>query len=73
MEKLKSRKFWMAIVSAVIIVANEGLGWNLPAETIYAFAAVVLGWIITEGAVDMKATQPDIYYEEIYDDDDEDF
>ena len=52
MEKFKSRKFWMAVVSAVLIVLNEGLGWNVPSETILSFAAVVLGWIFAEAYVD---------------------
>lgn len=54
MEKLKSRKFWMAVVSAVLIVLNEGLGWGIPEETVMPFAALVLGWIFAEAYVDGK-------------------
>jgi hypothetical protein len=35
-------------------ICNEGLGLDLPAETIMSFAAVVIGWILVEGYVDAK-------------------
>lgn len=54
LDKLKSRKFLMAVVSAALIICNEGLGLDLPAETIMSFAAVVIGWILVEGYVDAK-------------------
>lgn len=43
----------MAVVSAALIIANEGLGLNLPKDTILAFAAVVIGYIFAEGAKDV--------------------
>lgn len=52
MEKLKSRKFWMAVVAAALIVTNEGLGLDIPADTVLAFAAVVIGYIFGEAYVD---------------------
>ena len=61
MDKLKSRKLWMAIISGVLIVLNEGLGWNIPAETVMAFAAVVLGYLFAQGYVDGKLVEGDIY------------
>ena len=54
MEKFKSRKLWMAMVTAVLIVLNEGLGWNVPTETVVSFVAVVLGWVFAEAYVDGK-------------------
>jgi uncharacterized membrane protein len=57
MAKFKSRKFWMAVVAAAMIIANEGLGWDLPADTIMSFAAVVVAWIFAEAAVDAKAVK----------------
>jgi hypothetical protein len=30
MNKIKSRKFWMAVVGALLVVLNDGLGLNLP-------------------------------------------
>lgn len=50
--KLKSRKFWMAVVSAALIIANEGLGMNIPEDTVLAFAAIVIGYIFGESYVD---------------------
>jgi len=66
MEKLKSRKLWMAIISGLLIIMNEGLGWNIPSETVLSFAAVVLGYLLSQGYVDGKLVEGDIY--EIHDD-----
>lgn len=51
--KLKSRKFWMAVVAALIAIANEGLGLNLPTEALMTVAGVVIAYILSEGAVDV--------------------
>lgn len=50
--KFASRKFWMAVVAGLLVIANEGLGWNLPEETISSFILVILGWIGIEGIND---------------------
>ena len=52
LEKFKSRKFWMAVIAAALIVANEGLGLDIPTDTVMAFAAVVIGYIFAEGYAD---------------------
>ena len=52
MEKLKSRKFWIAVVTALLVVANDGLGLNLPADSIKTVAEIVIAYIIGQGAVD---------------------
>jgi len=54
LKSLWSRKFLLAIVSAVLIVLNEGLGWKVPEETVMQVVYVVLGWIFAEAAVDIK-------------------
>jgi uncharacterized membrane protein len=54
MEKFKSRKFWMAVVSAVLLVLTEGLGMELPIATIVSFASIVIAWIIVEGEIDRQ-------------------
>lgn len=54
MEKLKSRKFILAVVSAVLVILNEGLGWDIPTETVMQFVYLILGWIFVEGAIDFK-------------------
>ena len=53
MEKLKSRKLWMAVIGAFIVIANDGLGLGLDAETIKQFAQLVIGYIIGQGGVDV--------------------
>ena len=65
MEKLKSRKFWMAIATAILLVLREGLGWDIPTDTVMGFVAVVLGWIFAEAYVDGKHAECDKY--EVYD------
>ncbi len=52
MSKLKSRKFWMAVVSGLLVVTNQGLGLELPDDTILAFAGIVLGYMVSQGWVD---------------------
>lgn len=52
MSKFKSRKFWMAVAAALVAIANDGLGLNLPKDAILTVAAVVISYIIGEGAVD---------------------
>lgn len=54
MDKLKSRKFIMAVVSAVLLVVVEGLGFNLPTEAIVGFVSIVLGYIFGQSVVDAK-------------------
>lgn len=48
----KSRKFWLAVVGAGVMVANEGLGLNLDGTTILAFAGIVISYILGEGVAD---------------------
>ncbi|MCL6479064.1 MAG: hypothetical protein K6T65_11730 [Peptococcaceae bacterium] len=50
--KLKSRKFWMAVVTAAIVVCNQGLDLNLPEEAVYTVAGVVVAFILGESYVD---------------------
>ena len=52
MNKFKSRKFWMAVVSGVLIVLNEGLDLGIDTETVIAFAAIIMGYIFAEAYVD---------------------
>jgi hypothetical protein len=52
--KLKSRKFWLTIAVAIFGVANETFGWNFDPDSFYAIAAVVVGWVLTEGQLDKQ-------------------
>ncbi|RJQ10624.1 MAG: hypothetical protein C4551_02320 [Bacillota bacterium] len=53
-EKLTSRKFWMAVLGALLPVLNSEFGWNLPVEAILSVAAVIIGYILVEGNIDAK-------------------
>lgn len=57
MERILSRKFLMAVAMAVIIILNEGLGWNIDGETILQALYVILGYIFVEGARDVVAAR----------------
>ncbi|MED1603685.1 hypothetical protein [Alkalihalophilus marmarensis] len=54
MKKFTSRKFWMAVVSAAVILGNEGLGLELPTESIMTVAAVAISYILGESYVDSQ-------------------
>jgi uncharacterized membrane protein len=54
MNKFKSRKFLTSVVTALVVIANEGLGLNLPSEAIMTVAAVVIGYVASEAYVDGK-------------------
>lgn len=50
--KLKSRKFWLAVTSALLLVANEGLGLDIPEDVVLPFVALIVTYILGEAAVD---------------------
>ena len=54
MNKLKSRKFWMAVVAAGVAIANDGLGLDLPQEAIMTVAGVAIAYILGEAYVDSQ-------------------
>ena len=55
MERFTSRKFLLAVVAGLILIANQGLGLNIPEDTILAFAGLVIAYIFGQGAVDAVA------------------
>lgn len=52
MEKIKSRKFWMAIVTGALIVANQGLDLNIPSDSVMSLAGVVATYLAAQGYTD---------------------
>jgi len=52
-QKLTSRKFWVAVATALFIVLNEGLGFNIDSELYWKLVALALGYIFGEAAVDI--------------------
>lgn len=55
MDRLKSRKFWMTVVTALLTVANNGLGLGLPEEAIMTLAGTVAAYVLGQSLVDAKA------------------
>ena len=52
-QKLTSRKFWVALASAVFIILSEGLGFNVDSELYWKIVALALGYIFGEAAADI--------------------
>jgi len=52
-QKLTSRKFWVAVVSATFIILSEGLSLNIDQELYWKLVALALGYIFGETAVDI--------------------
>lgn len=57
-EKLKSRKFWMALLGAILPILAQALtqevGWN---EAVMASIAILSSYILGQGYVDGKAVE----------------
>lgn len=53
-KKLKSRKLWMSIVSATLLIVNEGLGIMVDSNTIIGFAGIVSSYIWGQSIVDAR-------------------
>lgn len=52
-QKLTSRKFWVAVASAVLIILSEGLDLNIDKELYWKLITLALGYIFGEAAVDI--------------------
>lgn len=55
MERLKSRKFWFALVAAIVVFCNHFLDWGLDVNEVWALVTPLLLFIGVEGAADIKA------------------
>ncbi len=58
-KKLNSRKFWMALISAGILLVNQGLGLDIPSDTVLGFAGIVMSYLVAQGLVDSKSNNKD--------------
>jgi hypothetical protein len=61
--KLLSRKFLMAVISAALVIANDGLNLGLDQNTIIAFGSIVVGYIAIEGATDIAKKPVEVKYD----------
>lgn len=52
-QKLTSRKFWVAVATAVFIILSEGLGWNIDEDLYWKLVTIALGYIFGEAAADI--------------------
>lgn len=52
--KWKSRKFWMSIIAAALVIANEGLDLGISTETVMTFSGLIASFIFSEAYVDAK-------------------
>ena len=57
MEKLKSRKFWVAVASALFIILTEGMGIDINPEAYWALIAIVATYVLGEAYVDSRKTK----------------
>lgn len=55
-EKLKSRKFWVTVVSSILIVLNEGLGMDIDSETVLGFSGIIISYLLGQSYIDSKGT-----------------
>jgi uncharacterized membrane protein len=54
MDKLKSRKLWVSVVAAVLVVIGDELGLPIEEETLIAFAAIVVTYVTGQAIVDKQ-------------------
>jgi uncharacterized membrane protein len=52
-QKLTSRKFWVAVATAIFIILSEGLGWNIDSDLYWKIVTLALGYIFGEATVDI--------------------
>ena len=52
--KMKSRKFWISVVGAVLLVLVDGLGLGIDREVILAAAGVIISFVLGESYIDSK-------------------
>ena len=51
---IKSSEFWMSIVAAGTLIANDGFGLNLPTESVMGLAAVAISYVFGRSVVKAK-------------------
>ena len=52
MNKFKSRKFWLAVIGAAIVIVNEVFDLGLSPESQAIVAGIFVSFIVGEAAVD---------------------
>lgn len=62
MDKLKSRKLWMAIFGALLPIINEEFNLGLNTDTVIASVGAIIAYIIGQAHVDAKKGANDAKY-----------
>lgn len=57
MQKLKSRKFLLALSGAVLIVLNEGLGLGIDVDAYKYIVGVIMAYVAGESVVDVARSK----------------
>lgn len=57
LQRFTSRKFLMALASAIFIVLNEGLDMGIPTDAYGWFVGVVISYIVGESFIDASAAK----------------
>ena len=55
LQRLKSRKFLVAIATILLIICNEMIGLTIPADSYWAIILPVIAYILGEAYTDGKA------------------
>jgi len=50
--KLKSRRFWLTVLTVILVVANEGIGIGIPEEAYWAVVLPVMSYVLGESYSD---------------------
>ncbi len=52
--RLRSRKFWLAVITPLVIIVTRALGLELEQDAIVAISAVISAYILGEAYVDSR-------------------
>ena len=56
-ERFKSRKLWVAVVTAVLLAVSEALSLNIDPDTMNSLALVISSYLIGQSAVDWSKSR----------------
>lgn len=51
---IHSRRFWIALVSAILLVLTKGFGMNINQSTVLGFAGIVVSLLLGDAYVQAK-------------------
>lgn len=54
MERIKSRKLWVTVITVLLVVCNRKLGLGLEAQDLAALAGLVATYLVAQGIVETR-------------------